>query len=206
MSQTAPNRYLTASLGLLAVGLFAVAYIVFSLLTPNFDPAHDFISKLGAQGQPYAVWWNTIGFLVVGMFLSAFGLLFGRLIGDASIGLSLAVSGFGFAVAALPTDLARVDSFLSKAHYVSICISLGGWCFGMARIRQVASLAPQIRRNAGIAAVLLLMPILCRFANLISLPTTHRLLLAVVFGWIAVTSIGLMLTRPQGGKQSEPAK
>lgn len=47
-------------LGICAVGLFGFALVVFSILNPDFNPLHDYVSKLGAIGQPYALWWNLI--------------------------------------------------------------------------------------------------------------------------------------------------
>ena len=44
------------------------------------------------------------------------------------------VAGFGFALAAIPADFSDVESPLSKAHFVSICLALAGYCFGLARL------------------------------------------------------------------------
>ncbi|TWT79754.1 hypothetical protein CA13_11610 [Planctomycetes bacterium CA13] len=192
MQPFTPNRYIAAFLGLLGVGLFCTAFIVCSILTPDFDPLDDFISKLGAQGQPCEVWWNAIGFLTVGVTLAAFGYAFGRMITDTTTGLWLALSGIGFALAAIPTDLVNAEASLSKAHFVSICLALAGWCFGLARVSGLSSLNRFVKRKAEIASVLVVIPMIGYGTGLITMPTTHRLVLGVVFGWVTFTSLDLL--------------
>ena len=52
-------------LGITAFVVFITALIVFGFLNREFSFLNDYISKLGAKGEPYAIWWNIIGFLVV---------------------------------------------------------------------------------------------------------------------------------------------
>lgn len=105
-------------------------------LTAEFSYLEDFVSELGATDQPFAIWWNLIGFLLVGILLAAFGYNYGRVVDDRLVGICLALFGVGFAATALPIDLADSESALSKAHVVAICIGLAGWMFGSARIVQ----------------------------------------------------------------------
>ena len=72
--------------GLLAVMLFIGAFACFGLVNPDFDIGRDFISKLGSQTQPYAVWWNLIGFAAVGLLLAAFGWFYGLCQNDRVLG------------------------------------------------------------------------------------------------------------------------
>jgi hypothetical membrane protein len=204
VKRIAPNqsRFVCVSLGLIGVGLFSAAFIVCSFLTPGFDPASDYISELGAQGQPFAVWWNAIGFLTVGCILSAFGFTLGRIVDNVGIGRCLTFSGIGFALAAMPTDLLNADASLSKAHFVSICCSLAGWCFAMARFGRLSSDEKGIQRSAGVASVLVVIPLVVCGTGLITMPTTHRFVLGIVFGWIAVTSLCLLSTGQRKRKQA----
>ncbi|MEM0896245.1 MAG: hypothetical protein AAGJ79_05105 [Verrucomicrobiota bacterium] len=68
---------LTALCGLLSVSVFVGSFSIFGLLHSDFDVFHDFISNLGSKGQPYAIFWNLLGFVAVGLLLAAFGWFFG---------------------------------------------------------------------------------------------------------------------------------
>ncbi len=47
---------------------------ILSSLNREFEPLGDYVSKLGAVEQPYALWWNLIGFGDVGALRVGFGL------------------------------------------------------------------------------------------------------------------------------------
>lgn len=181
-----------AMLGISAVALFAFAFVVFSGLNPGFKPLDDYVSKLGAVGQPYALWWNAIGFVVVGALLAGFGLTYGRILQDRFVGVLLALYGVGFGATGVPINLGDASAPLSKAHVVAICLGLAAWMLGLARMAYLPSLAKSIRSSANIAAALLALPILGQGVQLWSMPVTHRLVFLVVFGWVAITSIRLL--------------
>lgn len=183
---------LAAMLGISAVGLFGFALVVLSGLNPGFNPLDDYVSKLGAVGQPYALWWNVIGFVVVGALLAGFGLTYGRILQDRFVGVLLALFGVGFGTAGVPIDLGDGSSPLSKAHVVAICLGLAAWMFGLARMAYLPSLGKSTHSSAKIAAALLVLPMLGQGAQLWSMPVTHRLVFLVVFGWVAITSIRLL--------------
>lgn len=145
----------TAFLGLSSVIIFGGTLVVIASLTPEFHFLEDYVSELGAQGQPYAIWWNLIGFLLVGMLLAGFGYSYGGVVNDRLIGVCLALFGIGFAFTALPIDLGDSASTLSKAHVIAICLGLAGWMFGLARMAQNRQLEKFVRYSANIAAVLL---------------------------------------------------
>lgn len=142
-------------------------------LTAEFSYLEDFVSELGATDQPFAIWWNLIGFLLVGILLAAFGYNYGRVVDDRLVGICLALFGVGFAATALPIDLADSESALSKAHVVAICIGLAGWMFGSARIVQFKRLEKSVRYSANIAATLVVLPMFGFVAGLWSMPLTH---------------------------------
>ncbi|MEM9182272.1 MAG: DUF998 domain-containing protein [Pseudomonadota bacterium] len=187
-----PSYRITALLGLAGVGAFASALLLFSFLNPNFHPTQDYVSKLGALGQPFAVWWNVVGFGLVGLMLAAFGWVYGKLVRDRLIGFLLALFGLGFAATAIPIDLGSADAAVSKAHVVAICLGLAGWCFGLARLASLTALSKSVRRSAKLAATLVVAPMVGQALELWPMPVTHRLVFAVVFGWFALTSITLL--------------
>lgn len=182
----------TAYLGLAAAGVFIIAFFITAMLTPDYALWNDYISKLGARGQPFAPWWNVIGFVVVGILFSVFGWTLGRTINDRIAGSCLVVAGLGFTLGAIPADFADANAPLSKAHFVSICIALAGWCFALARMGQAGVLGKRIRMGANAAGVLAVLPMVGTAANLIAAPVTHRLVLAVVFGWVIFVSLRVL--------------
>jgi hypothetical protein len=186
---------LSAAFGLTAVGLFGLALTVFATLNPCFHPLDDYVSKLGALGQPYAPWWNVIGFLIVGALPAGFGLRFGRVVDDRLVGGLLAAFGVGFGATGFPVDWAHQQAPVSKAHVVAICLGLAAWLFGLARLAYLPGLGRSVQLSANVAAGLVVLPILAQVAGLVPMPLTHRLVFGVVFGWVAFTSIALLRDR-----------
>lgn len=180
-------------IGLLSVTVFSVAFTVCGLLNPDFDLLRDHISKLGASGQPNAVFWNWIGFVFTGLGLAAFGWLLGSSYRDRLLGSCLVVSGFGFALGAIPTDFDSPDSPASKAHFVAICFSLAGWFFALARLAQSPSSDEVTRKSVTYTMTLTLPPLLAQGGGMIAEAVTHRLLLAIIFGWVTFFSVRALL-------------
>lgn len=189
-------RILTAAFGLSSVAIFVVTFFLVGLLRPDFDIANDYVSKLGAQGQPYAAYWNFVGFGTVGTTLAAFGWLFGLCKNDRLLGTCWAVSGIGFALAAIPVDFADANSSLSKIHYASICFALAGWCCGLARLVGSRSKNNFTRTTANYAVTLSLLPLVCIGGGISAEPIAHRLVITVVFAWIIFNSIHLLNRKP----------
>ena len=184
---------LAAILGLSAVGLFGLALAVFSALNPDFDLLLDYVSKLGAVGEPYALWWNLLGFVAVGALLTGFGLTYGYILQDRLVGVLLSLFGVGFAATGIPINMGDESSPVSKAHVVAICLGFASWLFGLARAAYLPSIGRSARFAANTAATLIILPIVGQIAQLWSMPVTHRLVFAVVFGWMTVTSVRLLL-------------
>lgn len=184
-------QLLTAVFGLLSAFVFICSFTLFSFLHPDFDVFVDFISKLGAKGQPNSLCWNVVGFGTVGLLLAAFGWLFGLCKNDRVLGTCLVVAGFGFSLAAIPTDFADAESPLSKAHFVSICLSLAGYCFGLARL--TASRSTQTERIiANWVIALAIFPIAGVSGGFSAEPVAHRIILTVVFTWVVLNSLQLL--------------
>ncbi|MEO1211772.1 MAG: DUF998 domain-containing protein [Cyanobacteria bacterium J06638_20] len=184
-------RLFTAVSGLLSVSFFVCSFMLFGFLHPDFDVFVDFISKLGAKGQPNAFCWNIVGFGSVGLLLAAFGWLFGLCKNDRVLGTCLMVAGFGFSLGAIPTDFADAQSPLSKAHFVSICLSLTGYCFGMARLTGSQSTDSE-RITANWVIALAILPIIGASGGVSAEPVAHRIILTVVFTWVVLSSLRLL--------------
>lgn len=179
-------------LGLSAVFLFVTALLTFGNLNPAFDFLEDFVSKLGARGAPHALWWNLIGFLLVGVLLIGFGLSYGKILEDRFAGILLALFGVGFACTAIPVDFEAEHTPVSKAHIAAICLSLAFWLFGLARISYNPRFSKKIHVRANIAAVLIVVSMIGAVADLWSEPFAHRLVFLTVFGWTGITSMELI--------------
>lgn len=186
-------RILTAAFGLSAVAIFLVTFGLFAFLRPDFDVFADFISTLGSRGQPFAVWWNSIGFAAVGVCLAVFGWLYGLCRHDRLLGVCLVVAGLGFALAAIPTDPLDKQAFHAKAHFVSVCLSLAGFSFGLARLSASGS-SHRDRTSANWVISLTLVPVLCIPGGISAEPVAHRVILIVVFGWIVTICRRLLKT------------
>ena len=185
-------RFLAPLFGLGAVGLFVISYLILAVLNPEFDWLRDHISKLGAENQPFAMIWNITGFATVGICLGIFGWTFGSVMNDRLLGTCLAVAGVGFAMAAIPTDFDNTQSPLSKAHYVSLCLSLAGWCLGLARLMNTSPQNSNHHRYASYAVGMALLPIAGTSTQLSGEPLAQRIVLAIVFTWIVLTSLQLL--------------
>ncbi|NER17534.1 DUF998 domain-containing protein [Spongiivirga citrea] len=178
--------------GLLSVLTLITALLVFGLLNSDFSFWEDFISKLGAKGEPNAFWFNIIGFVVVGILLFVFGLLYGKLLNDKLLSILLSLFGLGFAFTAIPIDMEFSRTSVSKAHIVAICLGLAFWLFGLSRLGYNQNLKQRIRKRANLTAIILVLSMIGFVFGLWSMPITHRLVFTIVFGWTAITSIELM--------------
>ena len=183
---------LVGTIGLLSVIILMISLLVFGFLNDNFSFINDFISKLGAKGQPYALWFNLSAFVVVGTLLFAFGLTYGQLLNDKVLSILLSFFGLGFAFTAIPVDLQMANAPVSAAHTVAICLGLAFWMFALSRLGYNQRIEKRIRNRANFSAVILLIAIIGFALGLWSMPITHRLVFGVVFGWTALTSIQLI--------------
>ncbi|MEO1523973.1 MAG: DUF998 domain-containing protein [Planctomycetota bacterium] len=187
MSEHTTKRTL-ACCGLTSVATFLISFCVFGALDDNFDWVNDYISKLGSRGQPNALAWNLFGFAVPGFSLAVFGWFRGVLSDDRLLGGCLVVAGLGFAAGAIPADLTDNETPFSKAHFVAICVSLAGWFFGLARLTRSTFVDETLRRAAQIVTALTFVPLLALGVDSELGPVAHRVLLVVIFGWVALVS------------------
>ncbi len=184
-------------LGLAAVFLLVIALALFGSLNSEFSFLNDFISKLGAKGEPNAIWFNLVGFILVGVLLFAFGLLYGMALKDKLLAVLLSLFGLGFALTAVPIDMASAETAISKAHIVIVSFGLAFWLFGLSRMGYNTRLEKRVRNRANFAAILLVTAMIGFVLGLWSMPVTHRLVFGVVFGWTAITSFRLFSQKPK---------
>jgi len=178
--------------GLLSVLNLVTAVLVFGYLNNEFSFINDFVSKLGAQGEPNALWFNLAGFVTVGILLFVFGLMYGKLLNDKLLSILLSLFGLGFSFTAIPIDMQLSNTPVSKAHIVAICLGLAFWLFGLSRLGYNEQLKRKVRTRANITAVLLVLSMIGFVFGFWSMPVTHRLVFGIVFGWTALTSVELI--------------
>ncbi|GAB5410034.1 MAG: hypothetical protein BalsKO_23990 [Balneolaceae bacterium] len=179
-------------LGLLSVLILILALAIFGFSNEDFNFLNDFVSKLGAEGEPNAFWFNLIGFVAVGILLFVFGLTYGNLINDRLVSVLLSLFGLCFAFTAIPIDMELSRTPVSKAHIVAICLGLAFWLFGLSRLGYNRKLNRKIRNRANLTAGILVISMMGFVFGFWSMPITHRLVFAIVFGWTTITSIELI--------------
>ena len=187
------SRKCTGLFGVSSVITLIIALLIFGLLNSEFSFLEDYISKLGAKGEPNALLFNLIGFVVVGILLLIFGFLYGMILNDKLLSMLLSFFGLGFAFTAIPVDLGLSNSSFSKAHVVAICLGLAFWLFGLSRLGYNTNLTMKIRKRANFTAVILVLAIIGSVLDFWPMPVTHRLVFGIVFGWTTISSIELII-------------
>lgn len=187
------SRKTVGILGLSSVAVLLVALLVFGSINKDFSFIDDFISKLGAKDEPNAIWWNLIGFVLVGVLLFTFGISYGILLKDKLLAVLLSLFGLGFALTAIPMDMQLENASVSKAHIVAICLGLAFWLFGLSRMGYNPQLKKRVRKRANTTAIMLVLAMVGSVIELWSMPITHRLVFGIVFGWTAISSSELLV-------------
>ena len=119
---------LAAWCGILAPIVFVLALIVFSLLTPNYSNLTNAISELGALGAPYALAWNVVGFILVGVLIVAYawGLHMGihPEPGAIIVPLLVGISGIGsIGLGIFPAEAGFRPSTQTTLHFVMVSVN-----------------------------------------------------------------------------------
>ena len=186
------KAYKTGIIGISSVVILILSILVIGNANEEFSFTEDFISKLGTQGQPNALWYNIFGFGIVGILQMAFGYLYGRILNDKWVSVLLSLFGLGFALTAIPTDIDLPNSPLSKAHILAICLGLASWLFGLSRLGYSPKINKGTKQQGNVTAILLVLSMVGFTIGLWSMPITHRLVFGIVFGWTALTSYELI--------------
>lgn len=182
--------------GLAAAGLFAGALGVFAALDPTYSHLTNAVSELGAVGAPNQLTWNLIGFIVVGLLLAAFGRGLGREIATPSASGLLILFGLAFAATAIPADMSDLGSPGSTAHIVASQAVLLFWALALVRLLFVRRAGPALRWIAAVALALAVGAIIVRGLDVLQPGLSQRLSFAMVFGWVAATSLVLLRRAP----------
>jgi hypothetical protein len=189
-------------LGLSSVMMFVVSLIVLGNLNEDFSFVEDFVSKLGTYGAPNAIWWNLLGFVLVGLLIMSFGIVYGVILMDRLTGILLAFFGIGFVFAVIPINLVDASTTASKAHVLAVCLALAFWLCGLSRISYNQLAERKYRFRANVAAMAIVLAITGFVFGLWSMPITHRLVFGVVFGWTGVSAINLFQKVDIGSQES----
>lgn len=187
---------LTGRLGLLTTLVFFAALMLFAALDPAYSHATRAISELGSVGAPNQLAWNLIGFLGVGLGLTAFGWGLGRATGDRWTGGLAALFGLAFAATAIPADMSDLGSPGSVAHIVASQAVLLFWAAALGRLLFVRRAGAALRWIAAAGLALVVGAIVVRGMALLPPGLSQRLSFAVVFGWVAATSLTLLRRAP----------
>jgi len=190
------ERKTVGGIGLSSVVILITSILIFGFLNSDFSLTQDFISKLGARGEPNSQLFNIVGFGIVGILLFLFGFAYGSLLNDKLLAYLIGMFGLGFALTSIPIDIEHSRAVISKVHILSICLGSACWLLGLSRLSYNLNFDKKIRCRANIAAVLLVASMIGFVLGLWSMPITHRLVFGIVFGWTAITSVELYFTEP----------
>lgn len=186
----------TGRLGLLTSLAFGTALVLFAALDPAYSHATKAVSELGAVGAPNQLAWNLIGFLGVGLALATFGRGLGKAIEDRWTGGLAALFGLAFAATAIPADMNDLGGPGSVAHIVASQAVLLFWAAALIRLLLVRRAGAALRWIAAAALALAVGAIVVRGLELLPPGLSQRLSFAVVFGWVAATSLVLLRRAP----------
>lgn len=106
---------------------FIAVYLTMSSMRPEYSHATKAISELGSVDAPNLWYWNVLGFMVTGLFISLLGIgLATRFLGRSKVpGVALVASGLLMVMAgAFPADLENRTSLTTVMHAVG---SLGSF-------------------------------------------------------------------------------
>lgn len=186
----------TGRLGLLTTLIFSAGLMLFASLDPAYSHATKAVSELGAVGAPNQLAWNLIGFLGVGLGLAAFGWGLGSVIADRWTGGLATLFGLAFAATAIPADMNDLGGPGSVAHIVASQAVLLFWAAALIRLLFVRRAGAALRWIAAAALALAVGAIVVRGLELLPPGLSQRLSFAVVFGWVAATSLVLLRRAP----------
>ena len=186
----------TGRLGLLSVVAFTAALLLFAALDPDYSHATKAVSELGAVGAPSQLAWNLIGFLGVGLALAGFGWGLGQAVSDRWTGGLAVLFGLAFAATAIPADMNDLGSAGSVAHIIASQAVLLFWVAAVVRLLFIRPAGPALRWIAAAALALAAGAIVVRALGALQPGAAQRLSFAVVFGWVAATSLILLRRAP----------
>ena len=192
MNEERKDSRQTALVGLSAIAVFITSFISFGLLAEDYHFLTDYLSLLGAKGQPLGLYWNLTGFVFVGLLIARFGWGYGKVHKDMIIGSCLVVAGLFYALGGIPSDFNNAEATTSIAHFAAICFSLAGWSLALARITQIGDPNSGIIKRANWSIIAVIIVLVGAGIGLYAEPVVHRLIILVIFSWIALSAKDLL--------------
>lgn len=191
-------RKRSAIFGFCAVFTFLSSLAVFASLSPDFNLLHDLVSKLGSHGQPYAVWWNLIGFGIVGILLGVFGATYGIAIGDTLVAVLLALFGASFVGAAIPAYLDSPNVTQTKMLFVAVTFSMAFWCLALARLTSKPAITRRVRTVSYVSTLFVVLAFIGYVVETTSAAIFQRLFFGGIFFWVVAISWDNLFTPKRG--------
>ena len=180
--------------GLLAPALFVGAISIFAALRPQYSHLTDAVSELGARGTRYALAWNLVGFVMVGLLIavSSWGLF--RVTGSWAALLFVGLSGVTFAgTGVFPADMADLAALGSRMHILVSLICFGAFVLGALILGWRFFRLPGWRGVAIASCILGLLGLLTMPLREMAVPPgmAQRVSFTLYLAWIWVLSLGL---------------
>lgn len=126
--------------GTIAFAWFFIALIAFAALRPEYRHATKAISELGVFGAPNMFGWNLLGFILPGVLLMVFAHGYRARLGPDAVGyVALLLTGFCFALTAIPAEMAADGdpdraSAWTQAHSLASQLVALPWMWALASI------------------------------------------------------------------------
>lgn len=177
-------------LATVALVAWAAALLVFGALSPGFSLALQPVALLGAQGEPRALWFNLVAFVLPGLLLAWLALRLRTRAGGsawvARVGLQLVMlSALAFAAQGLlPIDPRDLDAAASRHHALAWTL----WWIAFLPGGVLAPLGWASQRAAGMALALLVPVAAMLGPELMPAPLAHRLACVAWFAWWVLAS------------------
>ena len=174
--------------------LFVGAFVIFAMLTPGYDHAVNAVSESGTSDARYPLAWNVIGFILVGLLVTAFG--WGLRSGTPSKLLSVLVivSGIGFTgLGVFSADPGFRASPATTLHFAMVMINylafvagaiVGGIVFRKDALWKRFAIFSVVMAGVGVSSFLI--------PRSIPLGISQRIGLAAYFVWILGIAYGLL--------------
>jgi hypothetical membrane protein len=201
--KTAAKKF--ALCGVAAPPVFALMLVVFSLLTPGYTNLTNGISELGVRGAPYTLAWNSLGFALVGLLITAFawGLRQDLRPGPGAwiVPLLVALSGIGFAgLGFFPAEAGYAPSILTTLHFTLVAVNFLPFIF-LAFIFAVRLKTNDFWKNRISFSMLMGVMAVASFFIPKSIPggISQRVGLGAYFLWLLVIGLAL-LRKPTSGR------
>ena len=198
------------ALVLAAFGCFSVSVLAFGAASPDFEHLRHPVALLGAEGEPNALAFNLIGYVVPGLLLAwqAWRWRASRSLAGLGfrVGLQLlSLSALAFvAQGLLPLDPSNLLAPASRLH----ALAWSAWWVSL--LSGALLVAIGLGRGAGPASLLVLamlvVVLVVSAGSLLPAPLAQRLAFAAWFGWWLVAAVVFSRAATSTPGSSPPAR